>query len=102
MSTNCDIIRDLLPLYVDGALSQASAELVREHLHECHPCRLNYRQLKPVVKNAIPAAIDSHAEYSDFVRRIRSRRITLQAATAAIVTTLATLAIVAWTGSRRK
>lgn len=73
MSTNCDIIRDLLPLYVDGTLSEASAELVREHLRECHPCRLNYRQLKPIIKNAVSPSLGSHAEYGDFLRRVRSR-----------------------------
>ena len=101
MNANCDIIRDLLPLYVDGALSDASTELVREHLRECHPCRLNYRQLKPVIKNAIPAPLDSHAEYSEFLRRLRSRRITVQAATAAALTTLAILTVVGWTQKKR-
>ena len=32
MKNNCDIIRDLLPLYVDGVCSQESAKLVEEHL----------------------------------------------------------------------
>lgn len=66
MSTNCDIIRDLLPLYVDGTLSEASAELVREHLRECHPCRLNYRQLKPIIKNAVSPSLGSHANTAIF------------------------------------
>ena len=102
MNINCDIIRDLLPLYIDGTLSEASTELVRNHLRACHPCRLNYRQLKPVIKNALPAHLDSHAEYSDFLRRVRSRRITLQAATAAALTTLAVLTVVGWTQKRQK
>ena len=28
--TSCDIIRDLLPLYEDGAVSEETAKLVRE------------------------------------------------------------------------
>ena len=97
MTVSCDIIRDLLPLSVDGALSDASAELVREHLRECHPCRLNYRQLKPVIKNAIPPTSNPNAEYTAFLRRLRSRRITTQAALVAVLATLATLSVVGWT-----
>ena len=39
MKNNCDIIRDLLPLYVDGVCSQESAKLVEEHLTDCQSCR---------------------------------------------------------------
>ena len=35
MSKQCDIVRDILPLYVDGACSEASAEMVKEHLNAC-------------------------------------------------------------------
>ena len=101
MNAPCDIIRDLLPLYVDGALSDASAALVREHLRECHPCRLNYRQLKPVLKPTPTAVPHPDTEYAAFLRRLRSRRITMQAATAAAVTTLAILTVVGWTQRRR-
>lgn len=38
MKYNCDVIRDLLPLYIDGVASEKSAELVREHLAECEKC----------------------------------------------------------------
>ena len=39
MKNNCDIVRDLLPLYVDGVCSQESAKLVEEHLTDCQSCR---------------------------------------------------------------
>ena len=38
MSKQCDIVRDILPLYVDGACSEASAEMVKEHLNACADC----------------------------------------------------------------
>jgi len=37
--TNCEIIRDLLPLYHDGACSPASRALVEEHVAACGECR---------------------------------------------------------------
>lgn len=39
MRIKCDVINDLLPLYVDDVLSDASRELVDEHIQECESCR---------------------------------------------------------------
>ncbi|MBR3502688.1 MAG: zf-HC2 domain-containing protein [Clostridia bacterium] len=39
MKTDCEVIRDLLPLYADEACSGKSRELVDEHLGECPACR---------------------------------------------------------------
>ena len=36
---NCNIIGDLLPLYVDGAVSEDTKKLVEEHLAECEACK---------------------------------------------------------------
>lgn len=38
MKYNCEMIRDLLPLYKDQACSKASAAIVEEHLSECSEC----------------------------------------------------------------
>ena len=38
MKTDCEIIRDLLPLYVDDICSGKSREMVDEHLQECADC----------------------------------------------------------------
>ena len=45
MSKQCDIVQDLLPLYVDGACSDASAEMIKEHLETCADCRAIYEQM---------------------------------------------------------
>ena len=39
MKNRCDIVQDLLPLYVDGCCTQSSRELVEEHLEECPACK---------------------------------------------------------------
>ena len=36
---SCNVIGDLLPLYVDNVLSEDSRELVEEHLRKCESCR---------------------------------------------------------------
>jgi hypothetical protein len=36
---NCNVIKDLLPLYIDQCCSEESKVLVRTHLKECNACR---------------------------------------------------------------
>lgn len=49
MKYDCDIIRDLLPLYAEHIASPASTALVEEHLAQCPACRAELEQLeKPV------------------------------------------------------
>ena len=35
----CEIIRDLIPLYLDKVCSEDSRKLVEEHLAECSECK---------------------------------------------------------------
>jgi len=46
----CEIIRDLLPSYIDGLTSIESNEMIEEHLQECEECRayLNDMQISVV------------------------------------------------------
>lgn len=46
MDKKCDIIQDLLPLYVDEVCSQASKEMVNEHLQMCSQCNNICQQLR--------------------------------------------------------
>ena len=46
MKMECDVIRDLLPLYADDACSSGSRELVETHLQECPDCSDLLRKLK--------------------------------------------------------
>ncbi len=43
---NCNVVKDLLPLYVDGCCSHESAALVEEHLGECGACKAELSQMK--------------------------------------------------------
>ena len=49
MKHNCEIVRDLLPLYAEQIASPASTALVEEHLAECPACRAELQRMeKPV------------------------------------------------------
>jgi hypothetical protein len=38
MNKHCEVIRDLLPLYADEVCSEASKNIIEEHLRECPEC----------------------------------------------------------------
>lgn len=46
MKYTCDLVRDLLPLYIDGVASAASRSAVDEHLLECDECAALLLQMK--------------------------------------------------------
>ena len=49
MKLDCDVIRDLLPLYAEKLASPASSALVEQHLAECPACRAELERMeKPV------------------------------------------------------
>lgn len=39
---NCNIIKDLIPLYIDDCCSEESKEKVKEHLADCESCKQFY------------------------------------------------------------
>ena len=38
----CNVIKDLLPLYIDNVLSEDSSKLVEDHINTCESCRAYY------------------------------------------------------------
>ena len=56
--TNCNIIKDLLPSYIDELCSTESKTLIEEHFEECSECKKIYEQTKLVLlhKNSTSVA----------------------------------------------
>lgn len=46
MNKECEIIRDILPLYADDVCSASSREIVDEHLKECSECAAYLAQIR--------------------------------------------------------
>ncbi len=78
---NCSVIRDLLPLYVDGELSESSAVMVRRHLDTCPECRAEARSYGKRVHIRRSNAHRAGYRYSAIAARVRRdkwlRRLTL-------------------------
>lgn len=64
LQTNCEIIKDLLPLYIDKCCSCESAEAVENHLKECDACKsvfesMNYECADSEQATYIPQKLSS-------------------------------------------
>ena len=88
---NCEVIEDLLPLYVENIASPSSRVLVEEHLASCESCRELEKSMRTEVH--LPKDIDTKP-----LKRISShlfrKKVTAVALTALIMTLLALLLIV--------
>ncbi|MBQ8834703.1 MAG: zf-HC2 domain-containing protein [Oscillospiraceae bacterium] len=78
MKVSCDIIRDILPLYAEDMVSNATRDMVDEHLCECDSCTKELGVLKKAEK--VPVEVDL-TSLKRVGHAIRQRRI-LTAATA--------------------
>lgn len=43
---NCDIVKDLIPLYIDGCCSEESKNAVEEHIRDCEDCKKLVEDMK--------------------------------------------------------
>ena len=60
----CDVIRDLLPLYADDACSEKSRSLVNTHLLDCAECRAVLQRLRETeIENNLKNEKDSVIQY---------------------------------------
>ena len=83
MKITCNVIEDLLPLYIDDMVSEDSRQLVEEHLKECASCRKmldemkKENQLRTVSGNAKRKSdrCTEIASLTKIRRRIRRKRI---------------------------
>ena len=50
MNKNCEIVQDLLPLYIDDVCSETSREMIREHLSGCPDCTKLLKQMQDVME----------------------------------------------------
>ena len=73
MKINCNIIQDLLPLYVEQLVSEKSKIEIEEHLKECSQCTKVYENMN------IPKP---HIQYSrepaeSFRKYVKKKKISL-------------------------
>ena len=61
---NCNIVKDLIPLYIDGCCSEESEKIVEEHIRDCSDCKKLLEDMKS------PSDIVSVSESPKTLRKI--------------------------------
>lgn len=76
MKIACEVVKDMLPLYVDGVVSEESRKIVEEHLSECEECRAYYRSLQGSdMDDVVIKRMDEAASLKQIKRQILKKRI---------------------------
>lgn len=73
MKHDCDIVRDLMPMCIDGTASEKTRIMVDEHVQECPPCDAVYREMMGEAKMDMPVQPQT-AEFTQTVRRMNKTR----------------------------
>lgn len=83
----CEIISDLLPLYVDGLTSDGTNRQIRHHLETCEGCRENYQRMKETLAGEEAEKQRESGQEIDYLKKLRRKgfkRILLGAALAIV------------------
>lgn len=97
MKLECDVIRDLLPLYAEKLASPASSALVEQHLAECEACRAQLEQMeKPV---PVQPELQPDAPLLGIRKTLQKKSIRIAAA--AVLTVLCAFGLVFWMGGAK-
>lgn len=69
---DCEVIKDLLPSYVDKISSESSNKLVEEHLKKCKNCTNVLKNMNKEVDNEI---IENQDEQIDYLKGFKRKKI---------------------------
>lgn len=78
----CDIIKDLLPSYIEGLSSNSSNEEIEKHLDSCKECKNYYKEMTGEIEDPLPAA---ELKDLDYLKKVRKKNIRSVVITAGIV-----------------
>lgn len=77
---SCNVIKDILPLYLDDVVSQDTREMVEEHLESCDACRKEACVLKSSI--ALPADRSTKLLDARILKNLKKRLFKRKAVTA--------------------
>lgn len=82
---HCDVIQDLLPLYIDNICSEESRHMVSEHLENCGECKRLYENMIEAVDQDIEEPeLDSQQAFNAISRRWKKKRLSIICISAAL------------------
>lgn len=74
----CEVIQDLLPLYIDNICSEESQRMVSEHLKSCNECKMLYdNMIQSVKQDSEEPELDSQKAFSAINRKWKMKKISI-------------------------
>ena len=73
MKHDCDIVRDLMPMCIDGTASDKAKDMVEEHVAECSPCDKVYGEMKGEARLELPVQTAA-PEFVTTVKKMQQHR----------------------------
>lgn len=71
----CEMIRDLLPLYIDGLTSEESRIEIEKHLASCKECQTYYQEMTGVISGIVPIPEEDFQDV-DLIKKIKQKNKT--------------------------
>ena len=75
MKYSCNIIHDLMPLYMDGVCSEESKKIVEEHLEECKECQTYFSNTNEEIHVAEQDELQKISSFQAVKKRIQRKQI---------------------------
>lgn len=90
MKNECNIIRDILPLYVENMVSADTSAFVEEHLEKCSECRADWENLKKAsqIEEVAPAKQDNDILPLRTIKKKWQRKKVILVCTTVLITVL--------------
>lgn len=71
MKKDCEIVNDLLPLYIDDVCSKSSSSFVERHLKKCKDCEKKFQKLSGNIVNEVQDENVKEKNYKELFNRIK-------------------------------
>ena len=71
----CEMIRDLLPLYVEGLTSEESSRQIEAHMETCEDCRGRYLRMKEDLGRETDVKRKENEREIDYLKKIRKSNL---------------------------
>lgn len=85
---DCDIVRDLLPLYHDGVVNDTTKSAVEQHISACDKCRDELKSLQAELPGETSTVPVTRKKFADMMRLQKQKRILWTAISAVLVVAL--------------
>ncbi|WP_160685680.1 zf-HC2 domain-containing protein [Clostridium sp. C2-6-12] len=73
MKYDCEVIRDLLPIYKDGIANKKSNEVIEEHFKECKACEEYYNDLNKAEIDLPEPIVIENQNVVNYGKRVRKK-----------------------------